>query len=150
MEAIIEAEQDAERSEGRGFIAAIVLVAALSTLSFDVPGVESSSGAPISFLNGGVGKEEADALRAQAPGYPIEMVFVRKVDDREEFLADVHLVVTDGAGQVVFDRAAQGPIFLARFPDGNYTITADFRCATQTRRVAVGGGRHEKIALAWS
>jgi len=127
-----------------------VLVAALSTLSFDVPGVESSSGAPISFLNGGVGKEEADALRAQAPGYPIEMVFVRKVDDREEFLADVHLVVTDGAGQVVFDRAAQGPIFLARFPDGNYTITADFRGATQTRRVAVGGGRHEKIALAWS
>lgn len=146
----MDIQERTEAGEGRGFVAAIVLVAALSTLSFDAPGVESSAGAAISFLNGGVGKEEADALRAQAPGYPIEMVFVRKVDDREEFLADVHLVVTDADGRVVFDRPAQGPIFLARFPDGAYTISADFRGATQTRRIAVGGGRHEKIALAWS
>jgi len=146
----METAETVQRAEGRGFVAAIVLVAALSTLSFDVPGVESATGGAISFLNGGVGKEEADALRAQAPGYPIEMVFVRRVDDREEFLADVHLVVTDADGRVVFDRAAQGPIFLARFPDGAYTISADYRGATQTRRVAVGGGRHERIALAWS
>lgn len=143
-------EQGPERGKGRGLIAAIVVVGVLSTWSFDAPGAESLTGGEIGFLNGGVGKEEADALRAQAAGFPLELVFVRKVDDREEFLADVHLVVTDGVGRVVFDRAAQGPIFLARLPDGPYTITADYRGATQTRRIAIGGGRHEKIALAWS
>jgi len=147
MEAI---EPGAERGKGRGLIAAIVVLGVLSTWSFDAPGAESLTGGEISFLNGGIGKEEAEALRAQAPSFPLELVFVRKVEDREEFLADVHLVVTDGAGRVVFDRMSQGPIFLAKFPDGPYTITADYRGATQTRRIAVGGGRHEKIALAWS
>jgi hypothetical protein len=136
--------------EGRVYVIAIVVLAVLSTLSFDAPGVESLQGAQISYVNGGIGKEEADALHAQAPDYSIELVFVRKVDDREEFLADVHLVITDADGRVVLDRAAQGPIFLARFPDGTYTISAEYHGDTHTRRVAVGGGRHEKIALAWS
>ena len=47
------------------------------------------------------------------------------------------------------DRASQGPIFLARLPDGHYTISAEFQGRTQTRRVALGNGRRESLSFFW-
>jgi hypothetical protein len=127
----------------------VLATAGLMSASFDALGVEALVDGRISYVNGGFGTEEADALRAQAADYPLELVFVRRVDNREEFLADVRLVIVDGKGQVMIDRAA-GPIFLARLPDGQYTITAEYAGAQQSRRVAIAGGRHEKISLVWS
>jgi hypothetical protein len=122
----------------------------MSASTFDALGADVLADGRISYVNGGVGKEEADAMRALAADYPLELVFVRRVDNREEFVADVHLLIVDAKGQVMIDRAAQGPIFLARLPDGQYTITADYGGAQQSRRIAIGGGRHEKISLVWS
>jgi len=150
----------------RAVVTLLVIVGVLSTGSFDAPGAQTMPGtqgqapgnaragfepaAPVvTFVTGGIGKEEADAMRADAPNYALELVFVRKVDNREEFVSDVRLRIADQNERVVVERAA-GPIVLAQVPNGTYTIVAEFGGQTRTQRVALSPGRHEKITMVWS
>jgi len=133
-----------------GAIAGLVFAGVLSTWTPDSPAVPPDIGsAGEGYVSGGVGKEEADELRAQAPDYPLELVFVRAADSREEFVADVHLVIADAGGRAIVDRDGQGPIVLARVPDGAYTITAEHGGEPRIHRVDVAGGRHQKVAFVW-
>ena len=123
---------------GRQGIAATILIVVagiLSTWAPDVPSAPLNPGAP-AFVTGGVGKEEADRLRAMAPEYPLELVFVR-------------LTIADEGGRVLVDQAS-GPIVLVRVPAGVYTVSAEYAGQLKTRRIAVADGRHEKVALVWS
>jgi len=151
----------------RAAVTLLVVAGVLSTWSFDAPGAQTMPGterqaapsnaragfesaAPVvTFVTGGIGKEEADAMRADAPNYALELVFVRKVDNREEFVSDVRLRIADQNERVVVERAA-GPIVLAQVPNGTYTIVAEFGGQTRTQRVALSPGRHEKITMVWS
>jgi len=151
----------------RAAVMLLVIVGVLSTGSFDGPGAQTMPGnegqaapsnaragfepaAPVvTFVTGGIGKEEADAMRADAPNYALELVFVRKVDNRAEFVSDVRLRIADQNERVVVERAA-GPIVLAQVPNGTYTIVAEFGGQTRTQRVALSPGRHEKITMVWS
>src|SRR5262245_17276921 len=103
--------------EGIGAVVVVILAAILSTWAPDEPGAGASGeGDPVTVISGGVGKEEADVMRAMAPGYPLQLTFIRKVDDREEFVADVRLTIFDAAGRVVVNRSS-GPLVLVRAPD---------------------------------
>jgi hypothetical protein len=151
----------------RAVVTLLVIAGVLSTWSFDAPGAQTvprserqaapnvsrpafEPAAPVvTFVTGGIGKEEADAMRADAPNYALELVFVRKVDNREEFVSDVRLRIADQNDRVVVERAA-GPIVLAQVPNGTYTIVAEFGGQTRTQRVALSPGRHEKITMVWS
>src|SRR5205814_9625858 len=100
---------------------------------------------------GGVGTDEAAERRTEARTCALELMFSRRgAGERAEFVADVRLQMLDATGRVVVDRASQGPIFLARLPDGQYTISAEFQGRTQTRRVALANGRRESLSFYWS
>ncbi|HYT96531.1 MAG TPA: carboxypeptidase regulatory-like domain-containing protein [Casimicrobiaceae bacterium] len=130
---------------------AVALAASFSVSSLYAADLQSLINAHISYVNGGIGQEEVEALRAEARVYPLELTFSRRGDgERAEFVADVHLQILDVAGQVVVDRASQGPIFLAHLPDGQYIVSAEYQGRTQTRRVAVSGARHEALSFHWS
>jgi len=128
----------------------VVIAAALFFPGARAANLQSLIDAHIAYVNGGIGTDEADELRTEARNYPLELMFSRRgVGERAEFVADVHLQIQDGAGRVIIDRASQGPIFLARLPDGQYTISAEFQGRTQTRRVALGSGRRESVSFYW-
>jgi hypothetical protein len=128
----------------------VVLAAALCAPSAGAVDLQSLIDAHVAYVNGGIGTDEADALRAEARYYPLELMFSRRGDgERAEFVADVHLQILDAAGRIVVDRSSQGPIFLARLPNGQYTISAEFQGRTQTRRVALGDGRRESLSFFW-
>jgi hypothetical protein len=107
------------------------------------------SGMP--FLNGGITKDEADAMRQEASRYPLEMTFARRgeVPGRNEFVADARLRVTDANGRVVLDRNDTGPMFLASLPDGTYTVEATYNGQAKSQRVQVSGGRHAQVTFLW-
>ena len=134
----------------RILVSLIVVGGALASPCMAAGDLQTLVDAHIRYVNGGVGTEDADAMRAQAPAYPLELVFTRHVAERDEFLADVNLLIEDGRGHIVVERAGQGPIFLAQLPDGQYKITAEYRGQTQTRRVVIASGRHERLSLVWS
>ncbi len=130
---------------------ALAVSLSVSVSSLYAADLQSLINAHISYVNGGIGQEEAEALRAEGRVYPLELTFSRRGDgERAEFVADVHLQILDVAGHVVVDRASQGPIFLAHLPDGQYIVSAEYQGRTQTRRVAVSGRRHEALSFHWS
>ena len=105
----------------------------------------------VSYVNGGIGKEEADAIRAESSRYPVEMQFVRINNGAEEFVADVAIRIADRAGRVVLDLPGQGPVFLVNLHDGEYTIDLEHNGQLQNRRVVVShDAPHQKLAFVWS
>jgi hypothetical protein len=108
--------------------------------------------ANVDYLNGGIGKEQADRMREMSSRYPVQMTFSQHDASTrtDEFVADVHLRVIDRAGRTVVDLPAQGPIFLLRLPDGAYTVEAEYGGAVKSRRFDVVAGRHDTLAFSWS
>jgi len=78
----------------------------------------------VQFLSGGIGQTEARAFIAAEKSYPLTLEFVQSAQPHAEYLADVHVLIRNAAGQTVLDTEAQGPFLLARLPAGHYTVEA--------------------------
>lgn len=105
----------------------------------------------VPFINGGITKDEADAMRQQASRYPLEVTLARRGEapGRNEFVADARLRVVDVNGRVVLERNDTGPIFLASLPDGTYTVEASYNGSAKSQRVELAGGRHTQVTFVW-
>lgn len=98
--------------------------------------------------NGGITTEEADALRAQAASYPLEIQFARRMAEGDAFAADVAVRISDRAGNTVLDLPSAEPILLARLPEGRYVVEATYEGQTKRQQVTVGRG-HQKLGFLW-
>lgn len=108
-------------------------------------------GNELAYINGGVTRDEADAMRNAAPSFPLQLVFTRRGGaGSDEFVADAALAIFDGRGNRVAALTGQGPIFLARVPDGRYVIVAELDGRRQTRQVDVRNGRNRTVNFVWS
>ena len=110
--------------------------------------VERHQGA-VTFITGGVGRDEAAAFRAALPRYMWGMEFARATGPRGDFLANVDVSVTDMRGQPVLRTVSQGPFLLANLPAGQYTVRAASEGRVQTRTVTVSPGRSQHLAITW-
>jgi hypothetical protein len=116
------------------------------------PPVAARTADAVSYLNGGVGQEEAARMREISAEFPVGLTFTRHdgTHNTDEFVADVSVRVRDAAGQTVLSAAGQGPIFLLRVPDGSYALEAERNGEVKTRRIDVVAGRHQEIAFSWA
>jgi len=103
----------------------------------------------VDYLNGGIGTEQADRMRAMSADFPVRMTFAERNQGVDEFVADVHLRVSDTAGRTMLDLPAQGPIFLLQLPPGAYTVEAEHQGEVKTRRFDVAAGRHDRLGFEW-
>ena len=108
-------------------------------------------GNELAYINGGVSKEEAEALRNAAPNFPLQLVFTRRgvPGANDEFVADASIAFFNERGNRVAALTGQGPIFLARLPDGRYTIVAEHDGRRQQRQVDVRNGRNRTVNFLW-
>lgn len=70
----------------------------------------------VTYLTGGIGDSEAESIRAIAKNYPLEVVFVQKLNQQEEFLAEVKVKIQDQQQNVILDITTEGPYLLANLP----------------------------------
>ena len=134
-------------------IAAAVLAGALTVgAAMAQPAAPAGAAGGASYINGGVGQEEAARMREIGTEFPVRLTFTRHngTQNTDEFVADVTVRVRDSAGRTVVAAAAQGPIFLLRVPDGSYALEAERNGEIKTRRIDVVGDRHQEIAFSWS
>ena len=105
----------------------------------------------VPFLNGGITKDEADAMRREAPRYPLEVTLARRGETpgSNEFVADARLRVIDGSGRVLLERNDTGPIFLASLPDGAYTVEATYNGQAKSQRVQLRRAHHTQLTFLW-
>lgn len=102
----------------------------------------------VTYLSGGIGKSEAQAMRAEAKHYPLSMTF--SAAKNNEFLASVPVTVKDAAGKSVLDTVSEGPILLVKLPPGKYSVTAEAYGKTYRRDVQVKAKGDTPLYFHWS
>jgi len=100
----------------------------------------------VSFVSGGVGLDESHALRSAAHDWPLSMRFTARSG---QYLADVHVRISNAHGSDVLDTTSRGPYMLVRVPPGRYTIHVDHGGVPQTRAVTVGGRGSARASFTW-
>jgi opacity protein-like surface antigen len=125
--------------------AAMVLAVALtSTAALADTTPQQQNG--ITYVNGGVGQEEQDAMKAQRADYNLLLTFASKQSGA--YRSDVQLDITDAKGADLVSAANTGPMFFAKLPPGTYHISAAAEGKTFKRTVKVGKAPKE-IILHW-
>ena len=104
----------------------------------------------ISYITGGVGEDEAAALKRVATHYPLQLQFVQKATPRDEFLADVKVRIRDRSKTVLLDTVSEGPFLLAKLPAGTYQIEAEHDGVLKRQTVEIRAGKHERMVFVWA
>ena len=100
----------------------------------------------IDYVAGGIGKEQAEAMKVAAHDYDLMLTFAA---DGGKYLADIDLQIEDMNGNSLLKTVSEGPLFLAHLPVGRYKITASAQGTSHTRIVNIGGERPTKAVLQW-
>ncbi|MFM0084485.1 carboxypeptidase regulatory-like domain-containing protein [Paraburkholderia sediminicola] len=100
----------------------------------------------VSYITGGVGEDEVQAFRAAAPGYNLRMTFASKTGN---YLSDVDVTITSGAGRSVLSVRTEGPFLFVRLPAGRYQIGAQTRHITETRKIQVPAHGGADLRFYW-
>lgn len=103
----------------------------------------------VTYVTGGIGEEESVAMRDVAKSYQLEIVFVRKLKEQEEFVSDVKVEIQDTQNNSVLDITTEGPFLLANLPNGKYVITAEFNGFIKRQQVSVNAKKHQKVVFWW-
>ncbi|TCG03629.1 hypothetical protein BZM27_46905 [Paraburkholderia steynii] len=100
----------------------------------------------IAYVTGGVGQDEATALRRLAPGYSMRATFTTASG---EFLSGVAVQIFGSDGKVVFAGTSAGPYLFARLPSGHYRVVASFDGVQRTRALYVPMRGSVRFTLTW-
>ena len=100
----------------------------------------------IAYVTGGVGQDEATALRRLAPGYSMRARFT---SSSGEYLSGVAVQIFGSDGKVVFAGTSDGPYLFARLPSGHYRVIATFDSVERTRTLYVPTRGSVRFTLTW-
>ncbi len=133
---------------------AFTLAATLSALSPAAHAQSADQGAlpaaaqqgDVTFLSGGVGKDESDAIKKAGAHWPLSLTFIG--GDRN-FVADVAVKITDSKGGTILETSSKGPYMLVRLHPGHYTVHATYAGKEVTHTVNVTDKGHARASFSW-
>lgn len=110
--------------------------------------IEAQTENGITFLCGGVGSNEAIAMKQAASEFDLMLTFAAS---NGAYLADVNVDLADARGQPILNTNCGGPIMLVDFPEGGkYRIRAEADGHTVTRTAQVSNrGKVKSVAMQW-
>lgn len=88
----------------------------------------------VSYVSGGVGVASLERLKAREKAFNLKLVFTLVEGN---YIADVNVALKDAAGKNVVEHLTDGPIFMARLPAGDYTVSATYDGVVRMRKVKV-------------
>lgn len=109
---------------------------ALPSDTAGMPRVQSSTGG-ISYLSGGAGEEERQAMDQRQAEFPLKVVL--SAPGGNYIVADKLALVT-AEGELLVVRDA-GPIVMIKAPQGGYTVEVVYQGRTQRVQATIGGGQ---------
>jgi hypothetical protein len=112
-----------------------------------MPTLHPHSEGSITYVSGGFGIDERQAMDAVAKDYNLKLIFAEKGSGA--YLADAKVSIVGMKGQKILDAVSNGPWFMARLPAGHYTITAAIEGKSLVRKATVTGGRHSQVRFYW-
>lgn len=125
------------------FSAALVSATMSSALAVSAPLPPAHVQGDISYLSGGIGKDEARTILTAARDYPLALEFAPVAHGRHVLKtgnpAAVPVVIRNLQGRVVLSASSEGPFMLVKLPAGRYLISATHDGKIERRHVWVTG-----------
>lgn len=103
----------------------------------------------IVYVTGGVGNDEATAMKLAKSMYPLSLEFIQHATPRDEFLASVDVSITNHAGEAVLQVVSEGPYLLAKLPPGKYTVNAKLKDIAKTSKVTLIENKPQHLIFEW-
>ncbi|WP_233856164.1 carboxypeptidase regulatory-like domain-containing protein [Paraburkholderia sp. HD33-4] len=100
----------------------------------------------ISFVSGGVGRDESTALRQARRQWPLSLQFT---GPGASYVADVQVRIAKAGGTTVLDTTSKGPYMLVRLPQGRYTVSATYSGVTRKQTLNVHGNGSARATFAF-
>jgi len=110
-----------------------------------LPAAQSQAG--VKYVQGGIGKDESEAMLRESKNYPLALIF--SGGKRNSYLGNIDIRVRDGAGKTVLQTTAQGPIMLVDLPAGRYVVDARYRDKTVTQKIELSGKGSKRVDFHW-
>jgi hypothetical protein len=124
----------------------LALCSAAATVSAQEPVLQPRTEGGITFISGGVGADEREALKKVEGDYNLRLMFAAQGG---EFVADVKVTILDAKGKTVLEAVSGGPRFFAKLAPGTYRITAVNNRTPMTRTVTISSKRPVSQAFFW-
>ena len=128
-------------------ILSIQLLIASSWVLAQIPETQYSQG--ISYITGGVGEGETNAILAEAKQWPVLLEMSQMENGRGVWIFGAKVKVLNSQGKVVFDAPADGPYILINLPAGDYSIEASYEGVVQKRALTLKSNSNQKISIFW-
>lgn len=101
----------------------------------------------VTYINGGVGYDEAKQIETKAAEYPLWLLFSEGECGRSVSNVDVQIENDEKA--VVFVLSHAGPQLLVDLPKGDYKVTATHLHKQQGARFSLTETGNQKVVLNW-
>jgi hypothetical protein len=88
----------------------------------------------VAYITGGVGQDEAEAIRAVSRQYSLRITFVIKSG---QYLSDVAVEIVGASGTPDLNIRTQGPFLFVSLPSGIYQVSAHAGRASETRVISI-------------
>ncbi|MFM0197842.1 carboxypeptidase regulatory-like domain-containing protein [Paraburkholderia strydomiana] len=128
-------------------VAGRVMAASTASAQTDLPPAKVQGA--ITYVSGGIGQDEVNAIRQAAAQYPLELEFARTALPQNEYVSDIKVLIKDHLGRPVLDIISDGPFLLAKLPDGKYTVTADRHGNVKQRTTQIKAQQHVRLIFVW-
>lgn len=112
-----------------------------------IPGTQYSQG--ISYISGGVGEEESQAILAEAKQWPILLELSQLENGRGVWIFGAKIKILNTKNQVIFDAQADGPYMLINLPTGDYLLEGTYQDVVQKRAIVVKTAMPQKVNVFW-
>lgn len=101
----------------------------------------------ISFVTGGIGSEEVEAMESFKKQFNLYFLFSEGKAGR--VIDDIQLSILDSKQQPVFTLAHAAPRVLLNLPSGKYLVIASYLGSEQRYRFVHDAKKHQRVILNW-
>lgn len=108
--------------------------------------IKPQSQGEVTFVSGGVGIDEQNALQAMRDDYNLNLLF--SVKETGEYLSDVKVRIADSSGNTVLETVSDGPMLFAKLKPGRYKITVDLNGQVIDKTATVVGKQRTSLLFA--
>lgn len=126
------------------FVSSFMLFAAYPVIAADAQILTSANG--IKYVTGGIGDEEASAMRGMAKDFSLNLVFSEGSGGK---ITGVDVVIYSNQGNVVFRIKGASPFLYVALPEGKYHVVANYDGQKQGVACELDGKTNKKVILNW-
>jgi hypothetical protein len=109
--------------------------------------VEPQTQGDVTFVSGGIGESERNAMQAMKGDYNLNLLFAVKRTGR--FIADVNVRIVDAKDNTLVETVADGPYLFARLKPGKYIVTAEKDGNVMHQKARIGDRRTTSLSFYW-